>query len=1063
MSFGYINDTSLTTLSINFSPISNGFALVYGVNALIKVEKPQNSFSDFIKLDSPGQVISQFSPSGSVTWLTVCSPGYYPKDGIFPASSCLPCPNYSSSSMLMKSCECLEGYYSLLDASSSAYYSDIISNKQQCVSCRPGTSCSHGIGSVNDNVLQLKSDNVLCESGCQNGICTFPYKGDFCSECAAEHYKFNRTCLNCDNSGLYLAILFLCLLFSPLVLYFIFKAWKKMLTVSIGLFFIQELALVLYTDVLFSNFQSQLRYLGLVMFDVGWSKLECFSNSQITFIFPMFILPLVYFFELFWKMSFFGISKTAKRNHELKKIISYSQPRSLLILMEILYFPILVGLARLGTCKSFSTGGFVWQCPNFATALLLFLGFGIMVPCIHILARIYLKNRKEKLKMIKANESKNVKQTVAWPRNTTSSTFVGKYKTSSNHPLILSFQYLKRFAIAAFWFGSSSWGPITQLWSVAMIEAFAALWLTVCFTSVYRGKMGKIAMFLQACTLTIASSFYLTTSIQPPLYAPLVDQDALQYEMMPFLVGSVFSVLFLILFEHFYVYFNKSDPALYRKPIKPNHSKIMEIVDKRDKVGMQSDLQKFVQVKIDEDGNKKNVVYLTRRALQTMQRGVQDDDEDSEELLPENEVKPHLQGNIIVAVAHTEVEKKDTLLRMIQKMDVRDEPALNPEDGDKRESRETPYSSTGLRVSKIPTQDEETNKDNVRVSKLSGDDSLVPDKNNNHNKYMQKDESEKGLMHSQELSESRLDQLKSSNKSRSNSMERKTSFFSKFTKSKDEESDRIGKPTNFKHTGHLGASNIMLDSLPDAYKEIIEKAGVSSEDLKDPETFRFIIEFIVKKSSGTVKRVVTANENGKKQLYIEPSIDNSLNSENSLIAVNIISPTLIRNDQEQAQIEAADNAKQSKELQSKDSLQGLINEVSVDIQSSQVQNESSKDLPDLALTHSESPIQENIALTHSESPIQENIALTHSESSIQENIAVPPPPPAPLLNTVNLKSNESRSSDMLSSIQNIQLKSASSINKLPIPRNLLLEQIKSGAKLKSVLFINVEPHCAYTK
>ena len=70
--------------------------------------------------------------------------------------------------------------------------------------------------------------------------------------------------------------------------------------------------------------------------------------------------------------------------------------------------------------------------------------------------------------------------------------------------------------------------------------------------------------------------------------------------------------------------------------------------------------------------------------------------------------------------------------------------------------------------------------------------------------------------------------------------------------------------------------------MPSEYKAIIEKAGVSEEDLKDPAIFKFVIEFMVKNSVGTIN---SSSNKLKKRLKLNmagenPSTD-SLSLENS--------------------------------------------------------------------------------------------------------------------------------------------------------------------------------------
>ena len=1186
MNFGYFDDPTQTSLNISFSPLNNGFVFVYGNNNTQIKDSRSQSYSDFIQLTTSDVISANYGEKASVTWLTVCNNGYYPSNGIFPATACLPCPRLTSSTLLMNHCACVDDYYSLLDSKSVSYYQDVLTVNPVCTICEPGVECSGGTGKLNANTLHLKDSYLLCESGCASGKCISPYTGDFCDQCESGFYLFNRTCKSCENSGLYLGLLFLALIFSPFAFAIITKAWKKFLTISISYFFIQELTLIIFTDILWTSTQSEWRYLGISLFDVSWSNMACFSGQTLVKLFPIIILPIVLACEVFWKLTFYGISIVTKykTNYTFEKFMAFAQPQGFLILMEILYFPILIGIATIGTCKSLDTPFPVYNCPNFNSALPLFLGFGILIPIIHITARIYLKKKKNKMLKERTNEKRTVQQTVAWPRNA-AEVAIGQgihYKTSAKHPFIMTFQYAKRLAIACFWFGSSSWGPITQVWTIAMVEAFAAMILSISFINIYKGKLGSIGLLLQGIALVITCAFYLTAAIEPPLYKPLINNDRLAYDMTPFLVGALLTALVMPFIEMTYFYFNKSDPELYRKLLKKNQkSASVQVLGIRSSQ-LNTDLQKVVQVKYDEDGNKKNVVYLTKRALQTMQRGDRDGSESSDDLLkePEEIAGNVLRGNLIVETKLSEVEKQDTLMRMLKKMEnVRDDPILSPDIpemsqpeesiqmrqmdkdivrssllGDEEDAVEDkkvvhapviqpalPTPLTEVRRSRFSEDEinikEEaklsdpedvyesnprvlTNNHQVKPDILSAfDANVVSSKSSVFSNSSSKDtlamgpptieapsindlanrqtfynqirmsafnddnlvikepqtslqatsgmaiaKSVEKLTQSRQLKEEAMltkSSNSSLNRSRSNSG-KKTSFFSKFTNkrsnSKDDLKMSIKGPTNFKHAAHLDAGSVQLNTLPSEYTDIIQKAGISEEELKDPETFKFIIEFIVKKSAGTVKKskMKTLNDGGKKLLYIEPDMeleDDQRSTENlNNPVLSITSPTLLR----------------AEEVMPKDVLNKSHNSVAPVIEEVPVV-QSRKGSIETELAQPQSVSQSNNSLQQDISDALMSIsngALSQSVSNSQ-NIPPPPPtsgPPAPPMMTnkvkpatpiINKKSIQpsSSTSDMLASIQGgVKLKSAGE-RQMPeaVPRNSLMDQIKTTQKLKSVI------------
>ena len=952
-----------TSISINYSPIENGYALVYGINA--EVSDGLN-FVNNLKITTPKSITSRISSGGSVTWLSVCDDGYYPVNGTFPAISCKKCPKFTSSSLLMNDCACLDNSYSLLDKSNANYYSLLDSTEFVCSPCEVGKTCLSGTGYIDKNTLQLK-ELVLIEAETVNGQCQSPNTGTFCDSCEKEFYLFNRTCTSCNSSWIYVLLLFLTLFMSPFAFYLISRLWKKFLTTSISFFFLQEIALLLYIDTLWSSSQSEWRYFSLILFDASWSNLECFSNSDLIKLFPIFILPIVYLCDLFWKVVFFGISRATKWQHDLafKTFITFAQPNSLLMLMEMLYLPILVGLARLGSCKSLESPFMLWNCKNFSVSFPLFLAFGLGCPTIHILARVYLKKQKMLKLNKKTNEKQKMQQTVAWPRNAINNTTM-LYKTSAKHPLILFFHYLRRFLVSAFFYSAASFSPFSQMWTIALIEAFSAIVLSVFLVPIYKGKLGRLSIILQGICLVSTTSFFLTAAMNPPLYKPLVS-DLIMIDMQLFLgILIVFSLCFPF-FEIFYFLLNKADAELYRNI--PRKIKATNIV-------------KQTETKLDEEGNKLNVVYLTKKALDTLHRGQASDTSSEEELIPVivEDKTNEIVGNIVVQSPND--TKKDSLTRMLAKMEsVRDEAMLEPEMKSKSVSIEN------LKKSEVPIAPTQVSPPVAPITTSIPSVSRAP------------------LEHTTSTS----------------SLEKKT-FFSKFRNTPTSSTPSvITGPTNIKHTGHLDASSIMLNTLPDEYKDIMAKAGVSDEDLKNPETFKFIIEFIVKKSAGTIKKpkIRNINTDGKKQLYIEPEL---ITDENDSPFISVTSPTLIRDD-----------------VVLPSMLQDVpvvpVNQMLEDVQDVQVQV-----LP---------------ILSNSFQDVSDN-----STTSLQSTV---PPPPPPMQNQFKSNPNvtksipslpTSKSAELLSSIQQgVQLKSV--ILNTNKSRDQLLDQIRNKQALKSVFYIHL--------
>ena len=115
----------------------------------------------------------------------------------------------------------------------------------------------------------------------------------------------------------------------------------------------------------------------------------------------------------------------------------------------------------------------------------------------------------------------------------------------------------------------------------------------------------------------------------------------------------------------------------------------------------------------------------------------------------------------------------------------------------------------------------------------------------------------------------------------------KKSMFGSFSKKKDKpkimQISEITGPTNVKHTAHIDASSSLLHVLPVDYQYIIKKAGYGDAELKDPGTFKFIIDFIIKESArlketqtavydAPVEVSVRPRRNTKKNLYVDPAM-----------------------------------------------------------------------------------------------------------------------------------------------------------------------------------------------
>jgi len=67
--------------------------------------------------------------------------------------------------------------------------------------------------------------------------------------------------------------------------------------------------------------------------------------------------------------------------------------------------------------------------------------------------------------------------------------------------------------------------------------------------------------------------------------------------------------------------------------------------------------------------------------------------------------------------------------------------------------------------------------------------------------------------------------------------------------------DMIGDPTDFKHLAHIGfdASTGSFDvkNIPDDWKDVFKKAGISKSQLQDHDTALFIADFIKKNGQET--------------------------------------------------------------------------------------------------------------------------------------------------------------------------------------------------------------------
>ena len=72
----------------------------------------------------------------------------------------------------------------------------------------------------------------------------------------------------------------------------------------------------------------------------------------------------------------------------------------------------------------------------------------------------------------------------------------------------------------------------------------------------------------------------------------------------------------------------------------------------------------------------------------------------------------------------------------------------------------------------------------------------------------------------------------------------------KFTSKEEEEEPQevmIGAPSNFKHEGHVGWDPINgfdMRNIPEEWNRLFDKAGVTTEQLKDKETANFIVSFV---------------------------------------------------------------------------------------------------------------------------------------------------------------------------------------------------------------------------
>ena len=114
---------------------------------------------------------------------------------------------------------------------------------------------------------------------------------------------------------------------------------------------------------------------------------------------------------------------------------------------------------------------------------------------------------------------------------------------------------------------------------------------------------------------------------------------------------------------------------------------------------------------------------------------------------------------------------------------------------------------------------------------------------------------------------------------------RKPTLFGKFSrKVTDEELKRsIAAPSNFVHSLHLDKSDMIMNRLSPQHKEIIELANIDSSDLRDPETLKFILDFIVGQSNGTIGRrhkLRIHNEEERKLRIEQDLLIDSRNTEN---------------------------------------------------------------------------------------------------------------------------------------------------------------------------------------
>ncbi|KAJ3441252.1 neural wiskott-aldrich syndrome protein [Anaeramoeba flamelloides] len=79
------------------------------------------------------------------------------------------------------------------------------------------------------------------------------------------------------------------------------------------------------------------------------------------------------------------------------------------------------------------------------------------------------------------------------------------------------------------------------------------------------------------------------------------------------------------------------------------------------------------------------------------------------------------------------------------------------------------------------------------------------------------------------------------------------SFKSKFSKNSSDDEDVqneiiISRPTDFKHEGHIGwdpETGFSLKNIPEAWSSLFKSAGIKKSELNNPETAKFIIEFVV--------------------------------------------------------------------------------------------------------------------------------------------------------------------------------------------------------------------------